>query len=43
MVNLKWNLSRMKYNVLRSISAILADKGIQLKNYVYRMGRKVNL
>ena len=30
MVNLKWDSSRMKCNVLPSISAILADKGIQL-------------
>lgn len=29
-VDLKWDSSRMKYNTLPSISAILADKGIQL-------------
>lgn len=29
-VDLKWDSSRMKYNMLPRISAILADKGIQL-------------
>lgn len=52
-VNLKWDSSRMKYNVLPSIVSTMSSeqdilpfwltKRSSCTNYTHRIGRKVNL